>query len=78
MSTAKLKPKGVLWNDLQKFEKVEILQQMPGLKTDKQIYLYKFYYNQFKHWIITNIWAVPMSKIGVFKEISREVSNGKV
>lgn len=77
MSSALLKPKGVLWSELQKFEQVEILEQIPGLKTDKQIYFYKFYYTQFKHWIITNIWAVPMSKVNTFKVTQSEVSNGK-
>jgi hypothetical protein len=64
MSTSLLKPKGCYWRDLQKFEKEEILTQMPGIKSDPNYCNYKFYYSStFKHWIICNMFTVPMRSI---------------
>lgn len=55
------KSKGLKWDELQKFQQVEILQQIPGLQADKQIKNYMFYYSTQYKWIITNAFDVPIS-----------------
>jgi hypothetical protein len=69
-----LKPKGMYWRDLQQFEKTELLTQIPGLKTDSNFVNYRYYYStNFKHWIITNAIAVPMTQLKTFSKVA---SNG--
>ena len=59
-----LKPKGSYWRDLQKFQKDELLNQIPSLKTDPNYINYRYYYSAtFKHWIITNAFAVPIRNL---------------
>lgn len=71
MSTTLLRPKGVYWRDLSKWEKTELLTQIPSLKTDYNYINYRYYYSaNFKHWIICNAFTVPMKKS--FSEVQSE------
>lgn len=67
-----LKPKGSYWRDLQKFQKDELLAQIPSLKTDPNYIHYRFYYSViFKHWIICNAFTVPIRNLTDLNKVEK-------
>lgn len=67
-----LKTKGSFWRDLQKFQKDELLTQIPALKTDANYIHYKYYYSAtFKHWIICNAFTVPIRNLTDLNEVKQ-------
>ena len=67
-----LKPKGSYWRDLQKFQKDELLTQLPSLKTDPNYIHYKYYYSvTFKHWIICNAFTVPIRNLSDLNQVQQ-------
>lgn len=67
-----LKPKGSYWRDLQKFQKDELLRQLPALKTDPNYIHYKYYYSVvFKHWIICNAFTVPIRNLSDLNQVQQ-------
>jgi hypothetical protein len=68
MSTAILKPKGVVWNELSETEQIEICEQMKNITADPNYVKYKYYRTRFNKWIVTNAWAFKMKFKNIFAD----------
>lgn len=56
-----LQVKGTYYRDLSHDQKTELLEQIPGLKNDLDLYEYRFHKTKFHKWMIVNAWCRPIS-----------------
>lgn len=55
-----LQVKGTYYRDLDQDQKIELLEQIPKLKNDLDLFNYRFHKTKFHKWIILNAWCRPI------------------